>query len=124
MQKRRIQLQTGRIQLQTGRIQLQNRRIQLQTGRIQLQNRRIQLQTGRIQLQSRRIQLQKPVSRVTNRVEVIAKCCHDVQHSLAWKILHFVCNPLNLPRNVHINEQQLRKKTIPPWWGIEPQSPV
>ena len=40
---------------------MQKRRIQLQTGRIQLQKRRTQLQTGRIQLQSRRIQLQKPV---------------------------------------------------------------
>ena len=54
-------MQKRRIQLQTGRIQLQNRRIQLQTGRIQLQQRRTQLQTGQIQLQSRRIQLQKPV---------------------------------------------------------------
>ena len=57
-------MQKRRIQLQTGRIQLQNRRIQLQTGRIQLQKRRTQLQTGRIQLQSRWIQLQKPVTTV------------------------------------------------------------
>ena len=75
-------MQKRRIQLQTGRIQLQNRRIQLQTGRIQLQQRRTQLQTGRIQLQSRRIQLQKPVIPHTDILEITT---FQVVQAVLWQ---------------------------------------